>query len=50
VPRSSLKEIQKYSPYVRVVEIDSPHFLLQANATAAAAAIDQFLTVHANPL
>ena len=43
VPRSALEEIQRHMPNVQVAEIDSPHFLLQVNPTAAAAVIANLL-------
>jgi pimeloyl-ACP methyl ester carboxylesterase len=44
VPKSALEEIREHAPRIHVVEIDGPHFLLQAKATSAAAEIDRFVT------
>ncbi|MGM9486972.1 alpha/beta fold hydrolase [Ideonella sp. YS5] len=43
VPLSATKLISETLPSTRVVSIDGPHFLLQANPTAAGRAIGDFL-------
>jgi pimeloyl-ACP methyl ester carboxylesterase len=43
VPGSCADDIVRGAPHARIVEIDAPHFLLQAAPTAAAKALGDFL-------
>jgi pimeloyl-ACP methyl ester carboxylesterase len=43
VPRSAAAAFTSLGSKVRVVDIEAPHFLLQANPTAAALAIREFM-------
>ncbi len=42
VPRSASKRVQRLVPSARIVEIDAPHYLLQACPQAGVAAVSQF--------
>jgi pimeloyl-ACP methyl ester carboxylesterase len=44
VPRSCSEAIVRAAPHARIVEIEAPHFLLQAVPSAAAAAVRDFAT------
>ncbi|HLV95211.1 MAG TPA: alpha/beta hydrolase [Candidatus Acidoferrales bacterium] len=42
VPRSASKRIKRLAPSTRIVEIDAPHYLLQARPEAAVATVSEF--------
>ncbi len=42
VPRSASKRVKRLAPSTRVIEIDAPHYLLQARPEAAAATVSEF--------
>jgi pimeloyl-ACP methyl ester carboxylesterase len=42
VPRAASSRIKRLAPSARIVEIDGPHYLLQACPSAAAAAVSEF--------
>jgi pimeloyl-ACP methyl ester carboxylesterase len=43
VPHSASRRVQMLCPHARVIEIDAPHFVLQAKPTESAAAVTAFM-------
>jgi pimeloyl-[acyl-carrier protein] methyl ester esterase len=42
VPRSASKRVKRLAPSTRIIEIDAPHYLLQARPQAAVATVSEF--------